>query len=101
MDTRDIQEVVEEFNNKHGLNMNPLARGLDLSSEIGEVQKELLIGSNYGSSTHSNTDNLIYEMGDSLYALLSLANETGLDLKTCLYLSLEKMSNRFASNNNK
>ena len=43
-----IQEKVQKFCDENNLNTSPQSRLIDTVSELGEVAKELLVGSNYG-----------------------------------------------------
>ena len=45
---QDIQEKVQKFCDEHNLNTSPQSRLIDTVSELGEVAKELLVGSDYG-----------------------------------------------------
>lgn len=94
MQCKDIQGVVKGFNNENNLNLDIMARSLDLGSEVGELQKEILLGTNYGSKSFKPTDNFKNEIGDCFYSLLSLCNEAGINLEGCLVDSLTKMKIR-------
>lgn len=88
---------VGEFNAEHGLEMPPEHRLLDLESEVGELAKELLKASEYGERPLETTPGLEDEFGDVYYALLSLADECGIDPEAALKASMEKYRERLAS----
>lgn len=86
---------VSEFNDEFGLGMSPAHRTLDLVSETGELSKEVLKASEYGESAFEPTPELESEFGDVYYALLSLADEAGIDPDAALDRALEKYRERF------
>ena len=92
-----MQNKVKNFNEEkdcHFKPMSPEARLLDIMSEIGELGKEILKNTKYGTSDFALTDDFVMEYGDVLYSLLSLANETGVDSEEALNLAIEKYRNR-------
>ena len=97
-----MQNKVKIFNstlpyyNKH---MSTSARILDITSELGELSKELLKATNYGTKDFVLTKDFKMEYGDLLYAVLSLANETGIDAEESLNIVIEKYSNRLKVSN--
>ncbi|UCB45587.1 MAG: nucleotide pyrophosphohydrolase [Spirochaetota bacterium] len=88
------QETVSKFNENHNLHMDAHARLLDLQTELGELSKEYLQSSNYGRSRFKNNPRWEEELGDLCYSLLSLANETNVDIEDALNTSLEKYIKR-------
>jgi NTP pyrophosphatase (non-canonical NTP hydrolase) len=84
------QGILEEFH----LNSDVASRALDLSSEVGELCKEILKSTNYGSSTFKSTENLELELGDVMVSLLLLGSSLNLDLDVALEKSLQKMRAR-------
>lgn len=75
------------------------ARLLNISSEIGELNKEYLNLTKYGTADFNVDINFKLEFGDVLYTLLSLANETNINSEECLKLALQKYSERMKNNN--
>lgn len=90
---------VSEFNDEYDLELDPERRMLDLESETGELAKELLKASEYGTREPEITPDLIAEFGDVYYALLSLAIECGIDPEEALESSLAKYRERLDSSN--
>lgn len=88
---------ISEFNDEHGLEMDPEHRLLDIESETGELAKELLKASEYGEREVETTNGLEDEFGDVYYSLLSLADECGIDPEEALESSLAKYRERFDS----
>lgn len=84
------------FARAHGLNMDPQVRFLDLSSELGELSKELLKASGYGAAPITAGPAMEEELGDCVFSLLCLANSLNLDAKAALEGALEKYRKRFA-----
>ena len=97
-----MQKLVEEFNklkSAHQTKMPVSARLLDIQSELGELAKEYLKPTKYGTSNFEVTDDFKLEFGDVLYSLLSLAEETGVEAEECLKMVLAKYKARLEKNN--
>lgn len=90
-----MQGLVSEMVNRYGLETTPELRYVDLTTEVGELGKELLKGSNYGKKTLEKTDNLESEMGDTLFSLTCIANSLNIDLQTALVNVMKKYQKRF------
>lgn len=94
------QERVAAFVAQHNLEADPQTRLLDLTSELGEVAKELLKATQYGTQSF-NLAALpaawAEEMGDLYFALLCLANTTQVDLSAALEGVLAKYAARMAA----
>ena len=92
-----MQNKVKEFNTnsgRHAAPMNVYARLLDVTSELGELAKEYLNGSNYGASNFIMNDDFKMEFGDVMYSLLSLACEANIDAEECLDKVIKKYQDR-------
>ncbi len=92
-----MQKKVKEFNTMRCCHLQPMpihARLLDIMSEMGELGKEYLKHSNYGTEEFKMDDEFKLELGDALYSLLSLADEANLDAEECLDMVLEKYRKR-------
>jgi NTP pyrophosphatase (non-canonical NTP hydrolase) len=91
MNLRDRgQLLLEEFK----LGIDPATRALDLSSEVGEVCKEILKSAQYGTRDFQITPNLEMELGDAFFWLLTLASSVHVDLDAALEKVLAKMRER-------
>lgn len=90
-----MQELVSEMVKRYGLETTPELRYVDLTTEVGELGKELLKGSDYGKKTLEKTDNLESEMGDTLFSLTCIANSLNIDLQTALVNAMKKYQKRF------
>ena len=90
-----IHEKVSEFNAEYGVKHNPIMQVLDIVSELGELSKEFLRGTDYQLGEIETTKEIESEIGDIYYSLISLANELELDLENCLSIVLDKYSRRF------
>lgn len=96
-----MQKIVEEFNREKSKVYAPMpigARLLDIQSELGELSKEYLKPTKYGTCDFVVTDDFKLEFGDVLYSLLSLAEEAKIDAKECLNLVIEKYKSRLNKN---
>ena len=92
-----MQDKVIKFNNEkncHKVKMPITARIADVSSEFGELSKEVLKCTNYGTREFITTDAFVMEFGDVMYSLLSLAQETGINAEIALDIALEKYQGR-------
>jgi NTP pyrophosphatase (non-canonical NTP hydrolase) len=92
---KDAQRRVNEFVTQYQLHTDVASRVLDLVSEVGEVAKEVLKGSEYGNIAFSpDRDKWTEEVGDVLFSLICLANATDLDLQSSLEGVLGKYRKR-------
>ena len=97
-----MQKKVEDFNQKmpyRDEKMAIYARLLDMESEMGELAKEYLKATNYGTKGFELDDEFRLEYGDLLYCLLSLANEVGIDAEECLDKVIAKYQKRIDDKN--
>ncbi len=97
-----MQNKVKEFNQNKTCHQEPMptfARLLDIQSELGELAKEYLKASNYGSKGFDLTEDFKEEYGDVLYALISLADELGINSEESLDIVLKKLNDRMTKNN--
>jgi NTP pyrophosphatase (non-canonical NTP hydrolase) len=77
-----------------GLSIDPATRALDLSSEVGELCKEILKSTQYGTQAFQALPNLEMELGDAFFSLLTLAASVNVNLDTALEQVLVKMRTR-------
>lgn len=89
----DEQDHVAAFLDDHRLHAPPAYRLLDLQSEVGELAKNVNESSGYGGSP-ADADVETDELGDALFCLLALADETGIDAGVALETALEKYETR-------
>ena len=91
-----MQKSVEAFVQKHWLSCGVQSRYIDLASEIGELGKEILKGSDYGKTAYLAGHAAKEELGDCLFSLLALASEMGIDMEEALQGALQKYEERFS-----
>ena len=84
------QAEVARFVAEYDLEASETSRMLDLVSEVGELAKEILQGSDYGAVTVALPATWPLEMGDTLFALICLANATEVDLAQALARAMAK-----------
>ena len=91
------QEQASNFAQKHNLTHKPGVYALDLMSELGEVAKEILKATDYGSRQppRFNQENMAGELGDVLYSLCLLATAVNVDLEEAFLLTLNKYETRW------
>lgn len=97
-----MQQKVKEFNNNLPCHKKPMpvnARLLDIQSELGELSKEYLKSTKYGTENFKLSNDFKLEFGDVIYSLLSLANEININTEDCLNLAIQKYKKRLIKNN--
>ena len=98
-----MEKKVKEFNEyikEKRWEMPVHARLLDIESEIGELAKEYLKSSSYGTTDFALSDDFKEEFGDVLYALISLAGELNISCEECVDIALNKLKMRMQEKNN-
>lgn len=86
----EFQKKVKKFMDKNNMN-NPIEnRMLDLVDEIGEISKEINKMSGYGTKKPEFREEIIMELGDVFYSLLTVANYYDVDLLKSLDMAIEK-----------
>ncbi|WP_135853500.1 MazG nucleotide pyrophosphohydrolase domain-containing protein [Halorussus salinus] len=87
------QQNVAEFLAEHDMDADPAYRILDLASEVGELAKDANDSTDYGANPERldvNPD----ELGDALFALLSVAESLDVDAEEALNEALVKYEAR-------
>ena len=85
----NAQQQVADFLARHDMDADPAYRVLDLTSEVGELAKDVNESTDYGESPDDvavNSD----ELGDALFALLALAESLDVDAESALDEALAK-----------
>ena len=90
-----MQNRVLSFMNRHNLTGDGAIRYIDLVSEVGELGKELLKAGSYGTLECRKNENMVEEMCDCLFSLLSLCFALDIDAETALNIALSKYQLRF------
>lgn len=96
-----MQNKVKDFNDNKGIHTRPMsvsARIMDINSELGELAKEYLKCTKYGTQDFNINEDFIMEYGDVLYSFLSLANELNIDANFALNMVLDKYQKRIDKN---
>jgi len=78
------------------LQTNREIRYIDLVSEVGELGKEIIQGSNYGKNGFTITKKTQDEIGDCLFSLLALCCSLNINAEEAVKNSLLKHEKRFA-----
>ena len=89
------QTKAAKFSQNHNLHHTPSVYALDLMSELGEVAKEILLGTDFGKRPFHPTTELSGELGDALYSLCQLATAAGVDLDQAFTATLQKYEQRW------
>ena len=95
MKSIDVKNIVE-FLEKSNTETNALVRLADISSELGEVSKEVLKASDYGRDIPilKDTTSFKEEYGDLLFTVLALGVENDVDPSEALEVVLNKYNKR-------
>ena len=96
----NLQQQVEDFCQKHQLDTPLEFRMLDLISELGEVAKEILKTSNYGSRKFYLRPEFSDELGDVFFSLITVANQCNIDLEGVLHQAINKYEYRLRNTGN-
>ncbi len=91
---RHLQERVADFVAENHLEVGPADRLLDLVSEIGELAKEYLKATQYGTQDFRPNESWDDELGDACFALFCVANRTGVDLTVAVDRAMSKYASR-------
>ena len=97
---KDIQEKVNNLIQKYDLETSLEVRFIDLTSEVGELGKEILKGNDYGKRNFCKTQNFESEIGDVLFSLICISNGLNIDLQMALDEVLKKYEDRFSRKGN-
>ncbi|MDQ7065253.1 MAG: MazG nucleotide pyrophosphohydrolase domain-containing protein [candidate division KSB1 bacterium] len=81
MELHELQILVANFVARAHIDTGEPYRMLDLVSEMGEVSKEILKGTDYGKKPFNPPSTWTEELGVVMFSLLCLANKTGVDLE--------------------
>ena len=85
-----FQNEIAQFVRQHDLEIPVWDRMLDLTSEMGELAKEILKASDYGRQDFSFDAAWRDELGDVLFSLVCLANSTEVNLLDALRDAITK-----------
>lgn len=91
---KQLQDEVKLFCKKNKIESPIEFRLLDLTSEVGEVAKEILKMNNYGRNKLQKNDEIEMELGDVFYSLITIANYFDVDLEKALIKAIEKYAKR-------
>ncbi len=92
----DAQDRVAQFTAEHDMDAPPAYRLLDLTSELGELGKEINESTDYGTEP-DDVAVASDEVGDTLFALLAFADSVDVDAGAALGEALEKYERRLAA----
>ena len=90
-----MQKTVADFISKYQLHSDEITRYIDLTSEVGELGKEIIKSTNYGKKDFAKSNHIADEIGDCIFSLLALCSALGIDAEEALSASLLKYETRF------
>lgn len=91
---KDLQSEIKQFCKDNSMEAPIEHRVLDLMSELGEVSKEILKMSSYGTKPLGESKELEGELGDALYSLVTVANYFDINLEEAVKGALAKYKRR-------
>lgn len=90
----DLQPL-KDFITQYHLETRPAFSLLDIMSELGEVAKELLKGTNYGRGEDTtNRERMREEIGDLMFAVAYLCTLYDVDPEEAMWESVRKFEKR-------
>ncbi len=95
LEEKDMQQTVVEFIKKYEIYCDTNSRYIDVVSEIGELGKELLKSSKYGTEQPTATHGTVEEIGDCFFSLLALCTTLEIDSEQALNSAILKYQKRF------
>lgn len=95
-----MQEKVRRFVKEYNLECSESIRYMDLVSEVGELGKEIIKSTDYGSKSYKNTEEATEEMGDCIFSMMALCCEMGIDAEGALEQAINKYQIRFSDKGN-
>lgn len=90
-----MQQWVRKAARDYGLAGDVASRYIDLTSEVGELGKEVLRATGYGRAPRALTEAFAEEVGDCLFSLLLVCEAAGIDAEAALHAALEKYAARW------
>lgn len=95
MNLIEVQGLIKKFTEDKKIKSSVGVRIIDLTSEVGELSKEVLKSTNYGNKEFEKTEEWDSEIGDVLFSLICIANQTETNLEDCIKYVLDKYEKRF------
>lgn len=91
-----MQNLVKEFMEEYSCACGIENRYIDVVSEVGELGKEILKGTEYGKKEFKQRETCIEEMGDCLFSVFALCEEMDIDAREALNYAIHKYRNRMS-----
>ena len=95
-----MQQQVADFVAQNRLETDVVHRLLDVMSEVGELSKEVLKASSYGSQPFVPGAAWKDELGDVIFSLICVANTTRVDVEEAVQGALQKYRGRISQKGN-
>lgn len=95
---RQAQKIVDDWITTIGVRyFSPLTNMAVMMEEVGEVAR--IMSRRYGDQSFKpgEKDDLSDELADVMWALMAIANQTGVDLTEALHRNIEKKTTRDAT----
>ena len=92
---KDILKELNELLITADAKLDPQSRMMDITSEVGELSKEVLKSTKYGRKEFTVSSEFEEEYGDVLYSVLSMGLENNIDIEANMIKMIHKMNSRF------
>lgn len=89
-----IEKLITDFNEKNSQKIDPVIRALDISSECGNLCKEILSCKPLVEDNKELSDGVKNGVGNLIYSVISFANENNIDLVPLIKKTLENYANK-------
>lgn len=88
---RELQQYVAETADRLGLHATPATLLLDLQARVGALADEVIRATEHGRRPFRPTRDWEAQLGDVAFALITLADQTGVDTGQAVQVSADQM----------
>ncbi len=88
---RELQQYVAETGDRLGLHATPATLLLDLQARVGALADEVVRGTEHGRRPFRPTRDWEVLLGDVAFALITLADQTGVDTGRAVQVAADRM----------
>ena len=93
---KEAQKIIENFVKERKWETSESDIVLHLIEELGEIARNVLKNKNYGGQHIAKSEiNMDEELGDLLYLILKLSNQTNINLEEAFLRKLEKIRSKY------
>jgi hypothetical protein len=88
---REVQQLVAETADRLGLNATPPTLLLDLQARLGALADQVVGGTEHGRRPFRPTPDWETLLGDVAFALVTLADQTGVDVERAIRIAADRI----------